>query len=75
MYYCANHGKSCATRAQIVYPKDKEDVVYYYESADKHSETERCENGLSKRLKDIIEEILKDGHKQIFDTSHPSPCL
>ena len=47
IYYCVDYGKPCAARAKLVYPKDKEDVVYHYESADKQSETEKCENGLS----------------------------
>ena len=80
VFYCAEHGKQCSKRAKLVYPKDEESVVYFYESADQH-DAERVENGLSVAVKAIIEDILKDGHKSLIPLTqalisrgvHPMP--
>ena len=44
-YYCAEHGKTCSARAKLVYRKNEEFVVRYYE-ADAEYHSQRCDNGL-----------------------------
>ena len=49
---------------QNLCPKDVEDVVHYYETADNH--VEKSNNGLSRHVKAVIEDIFKDVHKSLL---------
>ena len=73
-YHRAEHGKPCSARAKLVYRKDEENVMYYYEAQAAYNYV-KSDNVLPSDVKKTIEEILRDGPKSLIPLSSNSTTI